>query len=124
MASDYISIELSGMLTRFSAASARRRVQRRNNLGKDSDAKQKLNAVNINITENDESIRIAEEADRRRRFDSFECRNREERQYQDGSNGSGASYQTPTKPDAGADKRFGVGLQNVHSNGNSLNAAV
>lgn len=124
MASDYINVELSGMLTRFSAVSARRRVQRKNNLGKDSDAKRKLNSVNINITENDENIKIAEEADYKRRFDSFECRNSKEKQYKDNSNDS--SYQNHTKTDAEAiaDNRFDVGLQNIHSSGSSFNAAV
>ena len=37
------------------------------------------------------------EADKKRRFDSFECETCKNRRYQDDSNNSGVSFQTPTK---------------------------
>ncbi len=43
--------------------------------------------------------RISDEADRKRRFDSFECQTCKNRKYQDGSDDSGVSFQTPTKVD-------------------------
>ncbi len=45
-----------------------------------------------------------EDADKKRRFDSFECKTCENRKYQDGSDDSGVSFQTPTKvaPEAAA----------------------
>lgn len=43
--------------------------------------------------------RISDEADKKRRFDSFECRTCKNRKYQDGSDDSGVSFQTPTKVD-------------------------
>ncbi len=41
--------------------------------------------------------KISEESDRKRRFDSFECKTCENRRYQDGSDDMGVSFQTPTK---------------------------
>ena len=41
--------------------------------------------------------KISEEADIKRRFDSFECQTCKNRRYQDGSDDSGVSFQTPTK---------------------------
>ncbi len=38
-------------------------------------------------------------ADIKRRFDTYECQTCENRRYQDGSDDSGVSYQTPTKID-------------------------
>ncbi len=38
-----------------------------------------------------------EKADKKRRFDSFECQTCENRRYQDDSTDSGVSFQTPTK---------------------------
>ena len=43
--------------------------------------------------------RISDEADRKRRFDSFECQTCKNRKYQDGSDDSGVSFQTPTRID-------------------------
>ncbi len=43
--------------------------------------------------------KISEEADRKRRFDSFECQTCKNRKYQDGSDDSGVSFQTPTRVD-------------------------
>lgn len=43
--------------------------------------------------------KLSAEADRRRRFDSFECQTCKNRKYQDGSDDSGVSFQTPTKVD-------------------------
>ncbi len=42
---------------------------------------------------------VDEEADKKRRFDSYECKTCENRKYQDGSDDSGVSFQTPTKID-------------------------
>lgn len=46
-----------------------------------------------------QNSRISDEADRKRRFDSFECQTCKNRKYQDGSDDSGVSFQTPTKVD-------------------------
>ncbi len=43
--------------------------------------------------------RISDEADRKRRFDSYECQTCKNRKYQDGSDDSGVSFQTPTRVD-------------------------
>lgn len=43
--------------------------------------------------------KISEEADKKRRFDSFECQTCKNRRYQDGSDDSGVSFQTPTRVD-------------------------
>ena len=40
---------------------------------------------------------VIDENDRKRRFDSFECQTCQNRRYQDGSDDSGVSFQTPTK---------------------------
>ncbi len=41
--------------------------------------------------------RVSENEDAKRRFDSYECETCENRRYQDGSDDSGVSCQTPTK---------------------------
>ena len=43
------------------------------------------------------SKRVEDDADKKRRFDSYECQTCENRRYQDGSDDSGVSCQTPTK---------------------------
>lgn len=43
--------------------------------------------------------KLSAEADRKRRFDSFECQTCKNRKYQDGSDDSGVSFQTPTRVD-------------------------
>ena len=45
---------------------------------------------------------IKDENDYRRRFDTFECQTCKNRRYQDGSDDSGVSFQTPTKVDPNA----------------------
>ncbi len=45
------------------------------------------------------SGKLSPEADRKRRFDSFECQTCKNRKYQDGSDDSGVSFQTPTRVD-------------------------
>lgn len=42
---------------------------------------------------------VDDEADKKRRFDSYECKTCESRKYQDGSDDAGVSFQTPTKID-------------------------
>ncbi len=42
---------------------------------------------------------VDDEADKKRRFDSYECKTCENRKYQDGSDDSGVSFQVPTKID-------------------------
>lgn len=42
---------------------------------------------------------VDEEADKKRRFDSYECQTCENRKYKDGSDDSGVSFQTPTRLD-------------------------
>lgn len=46
-----------------------------------------------------QNSKISDEADRKRRFDSFECQTCKNRKYQDGSDDSGVSFQTPTRVD-------------------------
>ncbi len=50
------------------------------------------------------AIAVDEDSDKKRRFDSFECQTCKNRKYQDGSDDSGVSFQTPTKiaPEAAA----------------------
>ncbi len=43
--------------------------------------------------------KISKEADLKRRFDSYECQTCKNRKYQDGSDDSGVSFQTPTRVD-------------------------
>lgn len=43
--------------------------------------------------------KLSKEADLKRRFDSFECQTCKNRKYQDGSDDSGVSFQTPTRVD-------------------------
>lgn len=43
--------------------------------------------------------KLSEEADRKRRFDSYECQTCKNRKYQDGSDDAGVSFKTPTKVD-------------------------
>ncbi|MDE6596414.1 MAG: hypothetical protein K2K44_10455 [Oscillospiraceae bacterium] len=43
--------------------------------------------------------KLSKEADWKRRFDSFECQTCKNRKYQDGSDDSGVSFQTPTRVD-------------------------
>lgn len=45
------------------------------------------------------SGKLSPEADFKRRFDSFECQTCKNRKYQDGSDDSGVSFQTPTRVD-------------------------
>lgn len=52
-----------------------------------------------NPNEVQQNGKLSEEADRKRRFDSFECQTCKNRKYQDGSDDSGVSFQTPTKVD-------------------------
>lgn len=52
-----------------------------------------------NKSNSDGYSRISDEADRKRRFDSFECQTCKNRKYQDGSDDSGVSFQTPTRVD-------------------------
>lgn len=54
---------------------------------------------NGNKNGSDKYGRISDEADRKRRFDSFECQTCKNRKYQDGSDDSGVSFQTPTRVD-------------------------
>lgn len=54
--------------------------------------------ISKNAPDNDSrNGKISKEADRKRRFDSFECQTCKNRKYQDGSDDSGVSFQTPTK---------------------------
>ncbi len=61
---------------------------------------------------------IQNDADRKRRFDSYECRTCENRKYQDGSTDSGVSFQTPTKiaPEAAAVAVRGHEMEHVVRN--------
>lgn len=44
-----------------------------------------------------QKVKLSKEADLKRRFDSFECQTCKNRKYQDGSDDSGVSFQTPTR---------------------------
>lgn len=43
--------------------------------------------------------KVSDDADKKRRFDSFECQTCKNRKYQDGSDDMGVSFQTPTRVD-------------------------
>lgn len=45
------------------------------------------------------NTKVNDDADQKRRFDTYECQTCENRKYQDGSDDSGVSYQTPTRID-------------------------
>lgn len=64
--------------------------------------------------------RISDEADRKRRFDSFECQTCKNRKYQDGSDDSGVSFQTPTRVDP---KAAGVAVRSHEQEHVSRNQA-
>ncbi|MBQ9948184.1 MAG: hypothetical protein IJO91_07340 [Oscillospiraceae bacterium] len=61
---------------------------------------------------------VSDEHDKKRRFDSFECETCENRKYQDGSDDSGVSFQTPTKiaPEQAAAKVRGHEQEHVVRN--------
>lgn len=54
---------------------------------------------NVKNAQNLPNSKLSAEADRKRRFDSFECQTCKNRRYQDGSDDSGVSFQTPTRVD-------------------------
>lgn len=104
MAIEPIGVGVSGMMSGFSGASHGMNVYRKNNLGRTSAAEQNSygGKINRNDDENGSNFlhnKISEEADKKRRFDSFECKTCKNRRYQDGSDDSGVSFQTPTKVD-------------------------
>lgn len=93
----------TGIMQGFSDASYGMGVYRRNSLGKTLGAEQDGYGAKIGKDgENAEKLpngKVSDEADKKRRFDSFECQTCKNRRYQDGSDDSGVSFQTPTKVD-------------------------
>ena len=105
-----IGVGISGSQTSFGGASYGMNIYRRNSVN--DPAKIPENGSNnvINGSEkpygkgtppysNYSNGKLSPEADRKRRFDSFECQTCKNRKYQDGSDDSGVSFQTPTKVD-------------------------
>ena len=103
-----VGIGISGSETSFGGASYGMSVYRRNSLNKPGEQAPANGSNNINGAENpyekgnspySDSLsgKLSPEEDLKRRFDSFECQTCSRRRYQDGSNDSGVSFQTPTK---------------------------
>lgn len=105
-----IGIGISGYQTSFGGASYGMSVYRRNSLNKPDEKAPVNGSNNINGAEkpyekgaspysNSLNGKLSPEADWKRRFDSYECQTCKNRKYQDGSDDSGVSFQTPTKVD-------------------------
>ncbi|MDE5858912.1 MAG: hypothetical protein K2H23_00745 [Oscillospiraceae bacterium] len=100
-----IGVGISGSMENFGGSSYGMGVYRKNSI----DAAKAVEQLNdgmqldpVKNSANDQSVtngKISNEADRKRRFDSYECQTCKNRRYQDGSDDSGVSFQTPTKVD-------------------------
>ncbi len=98
-----IGVGISGMMNNmsgYSGASYGIGVYRKNGADKASEAENTpYIGRNGENKSNKTDGKISDEADKKRRFDSFECQTCKNRRYQDGSDDSGVSFQTPTKVD-------------------------
>ena len=104
-----IGIGISGSETSFGGASYGMNIYRRNAANKPYENTPANGFKNIGGAENpyekgnspysDPNGKLSPEEDWKRRFDSFECQTCKNRKYQDGSDDSGVSFQTPTKID-------------------------
>ena len=100
-----IGVGISGSETGFGGASYGMSVYRRNSVNKPYEKAPVNGSNNIGGAEKpyEKGIspysdgKLSPEADWKRRFDSFECQTCKNRKYQDGSDDSGVSFQTPTK---------------------------
>lgn len=100
MAVNSIGMDFTGMTSGFSEGSHGFGVYRKNRLGNAPETQQTGYASKDGRSNGDVlSVKAREDADQKRRFDSFECETCENRRYQDGSDDSGVSFQTPTKID-------------------------
>ena len=105
-----IGVGISGSMAGFGGASYGVGVYRKNSAEAVNGNEQFKNGMmipikdgqydpNVKNTQNLPNSKLIAEADRKRRFDSFECQTCKNRRYQDGSDDSGVSFQTPTRVD-------------------------
>lgn len=105
-----IGVGISSFMAGFGGASYGMGVYRKNSADTVNSAEQFKSGMlipikngqydpNVKNAQNLPNSKLSEEADRKRRFDSFECRTCKNRRYQDGSDDSGVSFQTPTRVD-------------------------
>ncbi len=103
---DPIGIGMSGLMGGINAYIGNLRNPENTRLGKPEDDKKLVAADegDKNPTRNSTPTVNDEDADKKRRFDSYECKTCENRKYKDGSDDNGVSFQTPTKvaPEAAA----------------------
>ena len=95
MAFEPISIGLSSTATGSWGSSRGIGVYQKNNADKPS----ALSGAQRDSGDNYANSAVSDDADEKRRFDTYECQTCENRRYQDGSDDSGVSYQTPTRID-------------------------
>lgn len=96
--------------------------------------KEKINKLNIQIEnlQSDKSSKINDtanlselsNAEKKRRFDSFECSTCENRKYQDVSDDSSVSFQTPTKINPDSAEAAVRSHENEHVTANQAKAAA
>lgn len=103
MAIEPISVGISGTMAGFAGNSRGMSVYRSNKLGMAAATEQIINGRKVDQNSRNDggqlNNKVSEDKDTKRRFDSFECETCENRRYQDGSDDSGVSCQTPTKFD-------------------------
>ena len=99
-----VGVGISGSQTSFGGASYGMSVYRKNALNKPSE-NSPVSSPNSaakpfsKLSDGYTGTKLSEEADIKRRFDSYECQTCKNRRYQDGSDDSGVSFQVPTKVD-------------------------
>lgn len=123
-----IGVGISGFTANFGGASYGMGVYRRNGAEAAKAAKQLDGGMLPDPVKNGASGqspqggKISDEADRKRRFDSFECQTCKNRRYQDGSDDSGVSFQTPTRVDPKAAGAAVRGHEQEHVSRNQAKA--
>ena len=105
-----VGVGISGSMADFGGASYGMSVYRKNSAEAVNGNEQFKNGMmipikdgqydpNVKNAQNLPNSKLSAEADRKRRFDSFECQTCKNRRYQDGSDDFGVSFQTPTRVD-------------------------
>lgn len=100
-----IGVGISDSMANFGGSSYGMGVYRKNGIYGSKASEQLSGGMQLDPVKNSvngQSVtngKISDEADRKRRFDSFECQTCKNRRYQDGSDDSGVSFQNPTKVD-------------------------
>ena len=96
-----IGVGISGSMAGFGGASYGMSVYRKNNADPTNAASQLEKGMFPPVRNGENNYQggkpVSDENDYKRRFDSFECQTCKNRRYQDGSDDSGVSFQTPTK---------------------------